>query len=670
MAIPWIRAAVSLWLFIWTPAVLAQSVLISTGAVWKYFDNGTDQGNTWRGLLFDDSSWASGPAQLGYGDGDEATTNSFGTDASNKYVTTYYRHSFTVVDPLIYTNLELRLLRDDGAIVYLNGLEVFRCNLPTGAVTYLTLAQAAAPDDGTFWIPVDVPVGSLRAGTNVVAVEMHQNSRSSSDLSFDLALLGNVPRTAPLTTFARGSRTAGGNDHIYEAVAAPGGLTWDGASASATNRGGYLATVTSAEENALIFQLIKDRPELWLLRPTTGNRWGPWLGGLQPVGSAEPAGGWSWVTREQFTYAHWAPGEPNDSAPGEDRLHFFAVDADVGDLWNDKANSENRIVSFVVEYEQVQIPDPILEFTFNETGVNAFSTGSETNAAIFLVGSSTVRDLHSADTRGVSGLPGDRAFDNSISSGMGSAGSGGRATISDTDGVDGLLSLTLQGWFEAEGAGLTDLARLISKQSSATGFLLLGTGGNLSLEINNVGTTSTGVHYADAGIWVFFAVTYDGTASANNVRFYKGTRTNVVTLVETRTLNQGRALENSGAITIGNANSDGSLMRPFDGWLDNFRVFGNSINSSGALSLQQLEFLRSKDVQNVSDPIALSISRNGIAIDLVWPAYPGGFHLESKTKLNAAAPWTAVTNRVQVDANQNIVSVTAMDSIRFFRLAR
>src|SRR5215212_9784075 len=85
----------------------AADSLISTGAVWKYLDSGTNQSNTWRTLTFDDSSWTnSGPAQLGFGDGDEATII-----ASNRQATTYFRRNFDVPDASIYSNLLVRLLR-------------------------------------------------------------------------------------------------------------------------------------------------------------------------------------------------------------------------------------------------------------------------------------------------------------------------------------------------------------------------------------------------------------------------------------------------------------------------------------------------------------------------------------------------------------------------------
>jgi hypothetical protein len=549
-------------------------------------------------------------------------------------------------------------------------VEVFRSNLPTGAVSYVTFAQSAVADDGTFWVPVDLPARALRSGTNVVAVEIHQNAANSPDLSFDLVLMANFPRAPALVTMTHWPALLGGNDHFYESVAGAVDFSWNSANAIATVAGGYLATITSADENATVFQLIKDRPELWTRRPS-GDSWGPWLGGLQPAGSTEPGGGWSWVTGEPFIYTHWGSGEPSNTEPGEDRLHFFGKLSSVGDTWNDKASLDLGVAGFIAEYEQRLDPAPILELKFDETGFDAPSTGLATNAARFLVDADVSRDLHSLNGRGVSGLPGDRAFDNSLSSGMGNKGDGGRATIAvDVDAADDLLSLTLQGWFRAQGAGITDLARLITKQAGNTGFLLLGTGGNLDLEINNVGTTSTGARYADAGEWVFFAVTYNGTATSSNVRFYRGTRNNPVVLLETRTLNQGRILANSASITVGNSNGAGALTRPFDGWLDNIRVFGNELNSSGALTVQQLEWLRNKDVQNLSEPVALSMTRTGSRATLQWPAYPGGFHLESSPELGGAFLWNIVTNAAQGDGSRYSLTLDASALSTFFRLAR
>jgi hypothetical protein len=207
----------------WAP-LRAADTLIATGSVWKYLDTGTNLGAAWRDLSFDDSAWASGRAQLGYGDGDEATVVSFGTNANAKYITTYFRHAFAIADPSSYTNLLVRLLRDDGGAVYLNGTEVFRSNMPTGSIANVTLASASVPagDETSNFHPNLVSAALLVAGTNVVAVEIHQNAANSSDLSFDLELLGNfvnAPPTVTLTNPANGRAFRAGTNVTLNASA-------------------------------------------------------------------------------------------------------------------------------------------------------------------------------------------------------------------------------------------------------------------------------------------------------------------------------------------------------------------------------------------------------------------------------------------------------------------
>jgi hypothetical protein len=172
--------------------------LISTGAVWKYLDLGVDPGPTWRENGFDDSSWSSGPAQLGYGDGDEQTVVSFGPNSSQKYPTTYFRTAFNARGRTNALAVHLRVLRDDGVVVYLNGLELFRDNLPAGTISNGTYAVAAIADDEEgILLSVSFPGMTLLPGTNVVAVEMHQNSPTSSDLSFNLELKAELMASAP-----------------------------------------------------------------------------------------------------------------------------------------------------------------------------------------------------------------------------------------------------------------------------------------------------------------------------------------------------------------------------------------------------------------------------------------------------------------------------------------
>ncbi len=180
------------------------TTLIAAGAAWKYLDDGSNQGSSWRGVSYNDSAWQAGPAPLGYGDGDEATVVSYGPSASAKYITTYFRREFQVADPTTFTSLLLKLVRDDGAVVFLNGQEVVRSNMPEGAINNQILAAGSVggADESTF-LSYNIPTSALRAGRNVIAVEVHQVSIDSSDISFDLSLEGQqitgvpVPLNAP-----------------------------------------------------------------------------------------------------------------------------------------------------------------------------------------------------------------------------------------------------------------------------------------------------------------------------------------------------------------------------------------------------------------------------------------------------------------------------------------
>ncbi|HET7897138.1 MAG TPA: hypothetical protein VFL47_05700, partial [Flavisolibacter sp.] len=67
----------------------SQTTLIPFGSVWKYLDNGSDQGTAWRSETFADAGWPQGNGLLGYGHGDETTVVGYGGNSSNKFITTY-----------------------------------------------------------------------------------------------------------------------------------------------------------------------------------------------------------------------------------------------------------------------------------------------------------------------------------------------------------------------------------------------------------------------------------------------------------------------------------------------------------------------------------------------------------------------------------------------------
>lgn len=180
-----------------TPAAPVPTTFIPFGATWKYKDDGSNQGTSWRTVGFNDAAWASGPAELGYGDGGEQTVLPSGTNAT-KYITTYFRKSFNVANAAAVSGLQFNYVRDDGIVVYLNGVEVLRQNMPSGTISYTTAASSAisGSDESAVYTGQVSPTG-LVSGSNVVAVEIHQSGNTSSDISFNLELKEVVGVTPP-----------------------------------------------------------------------------------------------------------------------------------------------------------------------------------------------------------------------------------------------------------------------------------------------------------------------------------------------------------------------------------------------------------------------------------------------------------------------------------------
>jgi len=196
------------------PASPATDTLIAANAVWSYKDNGSNQGTAWKEPGFVDSAWTAGPAELGYGEGDEATviddspSPTYVTPASNRYITTYFRHHFTVADPARYASLTLYLKRDDGAVVYLNGAEIVRDNIAEGPFTHTqpSVGNIGNADESIFFV-YEIAASGLVAGTNVLAVEVHQSSAANDDVSFAAELAGR-PISPEIAVFEGTTLTA------------------------------------------------------------------------------------------------------------------------------------------------------------------------------------------------------------------------------------------------------------------------------------------------------------------------------------------------------------------------------------------------------------------------------------------------------------------------------
>jgi len=176
------------------------TTLIHGGDTWKFSDTGLDLGTNWAQPGFDDSTWSTGIARFGYGDLDIVTTNSYGPDLANKFITTYFRRSFVVPWNMAVTNLNFRLARADGAVVWLNGQELFRTNLPSGPIAYSNLALSSMTGfTSHIYYPTNIAITNSLKGTNQLAVELHLDSVTNTSAGFDMELFASGSLIAPPT---------------------------------------------------------------------------------------------------------------------------------------------------------------------------------------------------------------------------------------------------------------------------------------------------------------------------------------------------------------------------------------------------------------------------------------------------------------------------------------
>jgi len=152
-----------------------------------------------------------------------------------------------------------------------------------------------------------------------------------------VALAGGIAQATPI----QWTVASGGNGHYYERINSAN-ITWSNAKTAAealtyNSNSGHLATLTSATENTFVTNSV--------INGATGSSW---IGGNQPSGSTEPAGGWAWVTGEAWSYTNWYPGEPNNggSGGGEDSVEMRS-----NGVWNDLPDNGNAAIDhYVVEY--------------------------------------------------------------------------------------------------------------------------------------------------------------------------------------------------------------------------------------------------------------------------------------------------------------------------------
>ena len=194
-----------------------QSTLIKKGSSWKYYDKGSLDGKKWTSATYSTTSWGSGKSPLGYYTGDNYnsrgynTTIDYGSDANAKRPTYYFRTTFNLSSaPTTEDKFILHYTVDDGMIVYINGTEAARYLMPSGTVNYNTYATSHAsgnPDQGTLTLPAKL----FKKGSNTIAVEVHNNSASSSDIYFDCELLHSTINASNAIVCETAEYTPSGN---------------------------------------------------------------------------------------------------------------------------------------------------------------------------------------------------------------------------------------------------------------------------------------------------------------------------------------------------------------------------------------------------------------------------------------------------------------------------
>ena len=179
----------------WKKSSTTSVSLIKRTDNWKYYDKGeADSG--WKNANFDDSRWTSGNAPLGYAMSGISTTIGYGPNANQKYITTYFRKNIILNSaPTAKDAFMLDYEVDDGFVIYVNGTEAARVNMNSGTIGFDTTSQTYAdstPMTGT----IELPTSLFHSGTNVIAVEVHNTSRTSSDLFWAAALQATVSTAA------------------------------------------------------------------------------------------------------------------------------------------------------------------------------------------------------------------------------------------------------------------------------------------------------------------------------------------------------------------------------------------------------------------------------------------------------------------------------------------
>ena len=174
---------------------------IASGNSWKYFVSATAPAANWKDSSFSDASWSAGNSRLGFGAGGGTNATSITavdtdpvTAGTQKNLTYYFRRTISIPNPALLTGATLEIQRDDGCVVYLNGTEISRQNMPAGTITHTTPASSdTSAADAQVWFPIPISPASLATGNNLFAAEVHILANNSVRMGFNLRLRTQQP---------------------------------------------------------------------------------------------------------------------------------------------------------------------------------------------------------------------------------------------------------------------------------------------------------------------------------------------------------------------------------------------------------------------------------------------------------------------------------------------
>jgi photosystem II stability/assembly factor-like uncharacterized protein len=322
---------------------------LARNSVWAYWDRGGDLGSAWRGAAFDDSGWARGEGPLGYGESYLRTTLGYGPDPAHKNVTAYFRNKLWIDDPARVTRMLIRVMHDDGFVVYINGQEFTRFSMPSGPITASTLAQnweSGNQYESYEWTPSVIPF--LGAGENVIAVEVHQASPASSDLTFDLEITTETSTREPTTRGIPAGSTWG----YWDRATSPGS-TWrdrgypeTGWRAGAAPLGygeSYVATPTAPGHVTTYFRHDFYRwgsPTDWVLEAKYDDGFVASLNGTEVLRVGLPAGP---LTETTLARSHEAGGYERFALPGASALTIDGLNTLAIEVHQNAASSSDLV---------------------------------------------------------------------------------------------------------------------------------------------------------------------------------------------------------------------------------------------------------------------------------------------------------------------------------------